>query len=345
MGDPHFITNSGKSLKLPAFLPVYQPRARAFQLSTADPNFDIEGLIVNSYFLYKQRDIRKTLTTSMSLHEFVGFDSVIATDSGAFQGFTRKLYLSNRDIVRFQDRIGSDVIAPLDLVTPPWDKKTTAEAKLEATNKRIREALGLVERGILAGVQQGGRFEDLRQRSTEALMEIGVSYVAIGSLVPFFNRNHNMALAGRIVRAARRTTGPDLPMHIYGAGDPVELPFFFALGANIFDSASYVHYARTGHFMTRYGALPAPGPLLAGEYRCDCPVCSVAAGPETVFGDEDALTLHNLWTIHDTVHLLRRLQGDREAFEGYLSEVVERHMAWFPDSDLERSWSELQETA
>lgn len=342
MSRMQFTTNSGKSIQLPAFLPVYQPRARAFQLSTADPDFDIEGLIVNSYFLYKQRDIRKMLTNSMGLHEFVGFNGVIATDSGAFQGFTRKLYLKNRDIIRFQDKIGSDVIAPLDLVTPPWDKKTTAEAKLEATNKRIREGLGIVENGILAGVQQGGRFEDLRQRSSDVLMEMGVSYVAIGSLVPFFNRNHDMALAGRITRAARRTIGPDLPMHIYGSGDPVELPFFFALGANLFDSASYGHYARSGHFMTRFGALPGPGPLLAGEYSCHCPICAAASGPAAVFGNEDVLTLHNLWTIHDTIARLRRIQTDPVAFDRYLLGVVEQHMAWFPESDLERSWSDLQ---
>jgi 7-cyano-7-deazaguanine tRNA-ribosyltransferase len=175
---------------LPAFLPVYQPRARAFQLATAGPNFEIEELIVNSYFLCKQRDIRRTLTTAMGLHEFVGFNGVITTDGGAFHRFSRQLYLSNLDIVGFQDRIGSDVIATLDLVTPPWDKRTEAEAELAATNKRIREGLNRVKRGILAGVQQGGRFEDLRQRSTDASLEMGARYIAIGSLEPFLNRNH-----------------------------------------------------------------------------------------------------------------------------------------------------------
>lgn len=338
---PVFETRRGRRFTLPLFLPVYQPRLRAFELSTRDPGVEIEALIVNSYFLYKQRDIRRQLETTTTLAEFVGFDGLIATDSGAFQGFTRQLYLSNRDIVRFQDRIGSDVIAPLDLVTPPGDKRTVAQGKLDATNKRIEEGLRLVEHGILAGVQQGGRFEDLRRASTEALMRFGVRYVAIGSLVPFFNRNHDMGFAGRVVREARAMMGPDLPMHIYGAGDPVEIPFFVALGATIFDSASYAHYAQSGHYMTPYGALDDPGPLLAGEYRCACSVCSGRADVSAVFADTEALTLHNLWTIHHTIRRVRTALSVPGGLDAYLAEILEIHAVWFPASDLIPSWTKL----
>lgn len=338
-----FSTRDGRSFALPMFLPVYQPRLRAFQLSTRDPRFEIRGLIVNSYFLYKQREIRRQLEASKSLAEFVGFNGLIATDSGAFQGFTRQLYLSNRDIVKFQDTIGSDIIAPLDLVTPPGDKRTIAQAKLLATNKRIQEGLGIVERGILAGVQQGGRFPDLRQASTEALLKLGVKYIAIGSLVPFFNKNHDMTLAGRIVREARVMMGSEMPMHIYGAGDPVELPFFVAMGATIFDSASYGHYANTGHYMTPYGALPNPGPIMAGEYRCECTVCTSAVNISSVFSDTDALTLHNLWTIHHTIGRIRKALLLPQGLSTYLTEVLQIHAAWFPKSDLPRSWEALRQ--
>ena len=237
--------NRGRAHDLPLFMPVYQPRGPVFQLAEQDRAITIDGLIINAFFLYKQRELRRRLTTEISLAEFVGFDGLISTDSGAFQGFTRTLYLKNSDIVRFQDRIGSDIIAPLDLVTPPGDSRTTAQGKLDATNKRIREALALVEGGIVAGVQQGGRFLDLRERSVAALMEMEVRYVAIGSLVPFFNKNHDLAFAGAVIRKAREIAGPALPMHVYGAGDPAELPFFVRLGANVFDLASYgLHYAR-----------------------------------------------------------------------------------------------------
>jgi len=38
---------------------------------------------------------------------------------GAFQGFRGSVYLNNKEIVKFQDMIKTDVAAPLDLVTPP----------------------------------------------------------------------------------------------------------------------------------------------------------------------------------------------------------------------------------
>ncbi|HEU0097445.1 MAG TPA: tRNA-guanine transglycosylase [Allosphingosinicella sp.] len=333
-------TRLGARVELPLFLPVYQPRSEAFQLTTRDSRLRIEGLIVNAYFLYKQREIRERLTGGESLSAFIGFEGLIATDSGAFQGFTRQLYLSNRDIVRFQEAIGSDVISPLDLVTPPGDNRSVAQAKLLATNKRIREALRIVEDGRVAGVQQGGRFLDLRRQSNDALVEMGVEYVAIGSLVPFFNRNHDLRFAGTVIRDARAAIGDGPPMHIYGAGDPLELPFFFALGADIFDSASYAHYAKGGHYMTPLGATREPERLRSEGWRCGCPICADSPLP-AVMSDELLLTQHNLWTIHEVIHLLRRLAADPAGFDRYLAETLDSHRRLFPDSLLPQSWESL----
>lgn len=339
--DPVFVDRKGRRHPLPLFLPVYQPRSSVFQLARSSGDLTIDGLIINSFFLYKQRDLREKLTSGTTLAEFVGFDGLITTDSGAFQGFTRRLYLKNRDIVRFQDRIGADVIAPLDLVTPPGDSRKVSQDKLDATNKRIREALAVAEHGMVAGVQQGGRFLDQRRASTTALMEMGVGYVAIGSLVPFFNRNHDLGFAGQVIREARDTIGPDLPMHIYGAGDPVELPFFTALGATVFDSASYGHYAASGAYMTPFGALTDSGRLAAGEFVCACPQCRQDDGPVGVFADPERLALHNLWTILDTVTGLRRLVRTPGALDARLAEILDVHRVWFPDSRLMASWADL----
>jgi 7-cyano-7-deazaguanine tRNA-ribosyltransferase len=332
-----FETNRGSKHRLPLFLPVYQPHRAVGLLDGWTDGPEIDGCIVNAYFLYKQRELRKSLVDSGDLHAYLNFDRLVATDSGAFQGFTRKLYLNNRDIVRFQDRIGSDVLAPLDLVTPPGDSRTVAEAKLRATEKRIREAFAMVERGILAGVQQGGRFADLRHDSVSMLRDLGVRYLALGSLVPFFNRNHDLRFVGRTARDARAVIGPDVPIHLYGAGDPCELPFLVACGVTIFDSASYGHFAQGGWYMTPYGSLRDPGPLLAGEYRCGCPVC--APGLAAMPGPDD-LFVHNLWTICWTLgEINRRLDlGD---LDRYLDEVLAVHGSWFPDSALGSSWRDL----
>ncbi len=333
-------TRRGADFALPLFMPVYQPRALTFTLGGWQGEPEIEACIVNAFFLYKERALRRRFEGGLTLRDHIGFDGLVTTDSGAFQGFTRKLLLSNRKIVAFQDMIGTDVAAPLDLVTPPGDGRVVAERKLEATQKRIREGLALTEHCILAGVQQGGRFFDLRRRSVEELAEMGVEYLAIGSLVPFFNKNHDLGFVAKVLRDARDTIGPDVPMHIYGAGDPVELPFMVHFGADIFDSSSYAHYAKGGWYMTAFGAVNEPDPLLAGEYRCACPICGQLEDISAIFNNHENLVTHNLWTICRTLADIRSAIAEGR-LDALLGDVLERHMAWFPESGLAASLDAL----
>jgi 7-cyano-7-deazaguanine tRNA-ribosyltransferase len=302
--------------------------------------YGIEGCIVNAYFLYKNRETRASFNAGLTLREYLRFEGLLVTDSGAFQGLTRRLLLSNKDIVVFQEMIGTDIASPLDLITPPGDNRTVAQRKLEITLSRVRQAMELVERSIVAGVQQGGRFLDLRRRSVEELMRLGVEYVAIGSLVPFFTRNHDLRFVGAVLRDARQIAGPEVPIHVYGAGDPVELPFMVALGADVFDSSSYAHYARERWYMTRYGALRDPAPLISGEYTCSCPACAARNPSWEVMDDERSLAAHNLWTITDTIRRTREVLG-RGRLDDMLEEILERHSAWFPGSALREAWEAL----
>lgn len=339
-------TPRGRRHRLPLFLPVCQLNDPFVPMEVLRDEMAVDGGILNAYFLYKQRALRERFEGGLTLREYVGLpDGLLVTDSGAFQGFVRKLYLSNETIVAFQERIGTDVASPLDLVTPPGDKRGVAEDKLAATNKRVRAAMPLVERSLLAGVQQGGRFLDLRRRSTEELAAIGVRYLAIGSLVPFFNRNHDLSFVGPVLRDARRIIGPDVPMHVYGAGDPVEIPFFVALGADIFDSSSFGHYARKRAYMTPYGAIESVGVLASGEFRCACRVCGEAAERgdwDALFDDVRRLAAHNLWTICETIRRVRdALAAGR--LDAMLAEIVERHTAWFPASALGPTWEALHD--
>lgn len=337
-------TSNGAEYTLPLFLPVYHRRLAFVPVETWQERYGVEGCIVNAYFLYKDRRQRAAFRGGLRLREYVGLDGLLMTDSGAFQGFAQPLLLANADIVRFQEQIGADVASPLDLVTPPGDKRAVAERKLEATLRRVREAQQLVSHSILAGVQQGGRFLDLRRRSIEGLLDLdcGVRYVAIGSLVPFFNRNHDMKFVGEVLRQAREVAGAEMPIHVFGAGDPVEFPFMVALGADIFDSSSYGHYARERSYMTPFGALRDPGPLVAGEYACACPACRECEAIAAIFDDTARLADHNLWTICDSMRQVRSAVASG-GLGPMLQAVLERHTRWFPESKLRESWDALHE--
>jgi 7-cyano-7-deazaguanine tRNA-ribosyltransferase len=339
MNNQRFLSRKGKTYFLPLFLPVYQPKSNLIPIDDLKNKFSIDGMIVNGFFLYKDAEVKEKFQPGLTIHEYIGFDGLIMTDSGAFQGLKRPLYLDNKKIVKFQDSIHADIVSPLDLISPPGDNFKTAEKKLASTIKRIKEAKDIVKNGILAGVQQGGRFLELRRKSMDALMEIGMQYIAIGSLVPFFNKNHNMSFIKKILGDARSIAGNELPIHVYGAGDPVELPFLAALGTDIFDSSSYGHYAVSGWYMTMFGALTKEDKDKIFDYSCKCDVCKGMGDFSCLFSDAGKLAAHNLYTIIDTVHRIRAAL-DTNSLDDLLSRILEIHSRWFPKSMLKRSWEE-----
>lgn len=338
------ITKKGKSYILPLFFPVYQPKSNMISINDLKHKFSIDGLIVNGFFLYKDAEVKAQFESGLTIHEYIGFDGLIMTDSGAFQGLKRPLYLANKKIVAFQDAIKADIVSPLDLISPPGDNYETARKKLESTCKRIREAKELVKNGILAGVQQGGRFLELRRKSMEELMKIGVDYIAIGSLVPFFNKNHNLSTIIKILKDARAIAGNELPIHVYGAGDPVELPFLASLGADIFDSSSYGHYGTSGWYMTRYGSLQKNDQVKLKTYGCQCAICRELPEIQTIFNDTGKLAGHNLFVIIDTVNQIRRALENYN-LENLLNSILKIHEQWFPNSSLPKTWESTGHTA
>ncbi|MCP4106972.1 MAG: tRNA-guanine transglycosylase, partial [Desulfobacteraceae bacterium] len=172
--------------------------------------------------------------------------------------------------------------------------------------------------------------------------ELDISYLALGSLVPFFNKNHDMGFVGTVIKDARDMCGKNMPIHVYGAGDPVELPFMAALGANVFDSSSYAHYANQGWYMTPFGATRDSGLLASGEFRCSCEYCLKNEKPEMIFEDAVMLACHNLWTIIQTMKKIREALR-LDSLDNMIEDILERHMIWFPDSGLSLSWAKLHE--
>jgi len=334
------VTADGRTIATPLFLPVFQNGNHFVTIDMLEHDFGARGLITNAFFIYKNREL-KARVVEQGIRDFLGFSGLIMTDSGAFQQFSGPLYLSNKKIVRFQQDIGVDVVSPLDVITTPGDNRTNAAKKLDATLKRIKEGVGIVDRAVLAGVQQGGKFLELRGRALEALVEFGVTYIALGSLVPFFTKGHHVEFIGKVLKQARAIVPDHIPLHLYGAGDPLEIPFYVGLGCDIFDSSSFIHYARDGWYMTPYGALPVKNRDPADmPYKCDCPYC--AEFGSTIWHNEVRLSHHNLWTI---MHVLNDVTQRRAAgtLDTYLNHVLERHQQWFPKSLLRHSWKALQE--
>ena len=341
--------SSGVLVELPLFIPVYRPD-HTFELFNEDTlRYGLSAVMVNAFLLFRDRGPDNIFRQGLTLREHIGgFRGMLCTDSGAFQQLGgRKVDIDPLEIVKFQNLIKADIAAPLDLITPPDTSYEETERRMVISQYRIEEALEASEYADLAGIQQGGGYFDLRQKHIRLLADIGVKYFGIGSMVPFFNRNHDLAFTCGVVRDARSVIGQKAPMHIYGAGDPLDIAFMFAAGANVFDSSSYAHYAQRGFYMTPFGAVSKRTALDKLGFECNCPVCSSHA-PGGMFdhsGGEPLRKQHNLFMILETVKKLRELSS-QGCVGKYLADVFDAHTAnadLFPGSMLARSWERFLE--
>jgi 7-cyano-7-deazaguanine tRNA-ribosyltransferase len=281
-----------KVVRTPALLPVVNPHLQI--VTPAEMHaMGVEALITNAYIFYRSDRFRDA-ALEHGLHAVLDFPGVIMTDSGSFQlSVYGDVELGNRETLAFQQRIGSEIVVPLDLPTPPAADRPTAEAELATTLARIDEARGIVgDTALLAAPVQGGLFEDLREEAGRAVSNGGAVIAPIGAVVPLME-NYRYRDLVRVVLAAKRGLSPGACVHLFGAGHPAMLALAVAMGCDLFDSAAYALYAKEGRYLTVHGTLALAE---LGELPCSCAVCrahsaeELRASPER----ERLLALHNL---------------------------------------------------
>jgi len=342
--NQYITKSSGIQVDLPLFIPVYRPDYSFRLFGDGYAAYGLSAVMVNAFLLYRDRALRKKFEQGYTLREHIGgFPGMLCTDSGAFQQLKgRKVDLDPLDIVRFQNLIKTDIAAPLDLITPPDTGYDETLQRMVVSQHRIAQAAKHSDYADLAGIQQGGGFLSLRMEHIRQLAKIGFRYYGIGSMVPFFNKNHDLHFTCSVIRDAREVIGPAAAMHVYGAGDPLDMAFMFHAGANIFDSSSYAHYAKGGFYMTPFGAVVRAKDCDTLEYVCACPVCA-AHGPDSVFEEKDGCELmqqHNLFVLLDIVRVLGK-KAEEGCLEAHVAEVYDKHLQHadlFSNSRLGPSW-------
>jgi 7-cyano-7-deazaguanine tRNA-ribosyltransferase len=317
MGRVGVMTVGKKRFETPCLTPVIHPVWRDIPLSQFKAmGFDI--LMTNSYILYKRK---RSEALEKGLHELIGFDGVLMTDSGGYQvleyGDTE---FTPDEIAKFQSEIGSDLAVTLDKPTGYPNSRSYARETMGASLRAAEETISRFGESdtTWVGPVQGGVFGDLVRSSARGLMEAGFQVLALGSPVELMEGYLFSPLVEMIVNA-RRSMPYATPLHLFGAGHPLTLPLSVALGCDTFDSASYMLYAKKERYMTERGTLQLER---MAYLPCSCAVCN-----GTTVGDLRAslreervrkVALHNL-------HVLRAdvLRCKEAICEGRLWDLVE----------------------
>ncbi len=307
------------NVETPTIMPVINPNLMSFRAEEMK-KYGAEMLIANAYLIYKKEELREE-AIKKGIHSFLGCDMPIMTDSGSYQLFEYKdVEVSNREILDFQQRIGSDVCVPLDIPTAPYAKREKTKEDLEETVRRLREARSIIQDKMLAGVVQGSTFLDLREESAKRAAEIGFDLYAIGGIVPLLE-TYKFDTLMDIIISAKTNLPLNAPVHLFGAGHPMLFSLAVALGCDLFDSAAYALYAKGKRYITSDGTIKVDD---LQYLPCSCPVCS-SYRVEEIKENKDLLASHNLWVTFEEMRVVKQ-----SIVEGSLWELCERRCRAYP---------------
>jgi len=302
----------------PFLLPVVNPNTQLIPPREIRASFGFDAIITNSYLVWKRHGGEDKPPT---IHQLLKFDGIIETDSGAYQILRYgEVEVQPKDIIRFQEKLDSEMAVILDIPTGQEGSKERAKWTVAETIRRADEALSLIARSdiLWVGPVQGGLYPDLVAYSAREMSKRTFAIHALGSPTPVMQQYQFETLVDMIM-AAKLNLPPDRPLHLFGAGHPMMFSLAVALGCDIFDSASYALFARKGRYMTSQGTAK----LEDLEYfPCNCPACH-GQKPEDIrrllpVERERFLASHNLHSCHTELQTVKQA-----IIDGRLWELVE----------------------
>jgi queuine tRNA-ribosyltransferase len=237
------------------------------------------------------------------LHRFESWSKPILTDSGGFQVWSLgemrkiseegvkfaspvngdKLFLTPEISMQIQTILNSDIVMQFDECTP-YDTKghitTESEARqsmelsLRWASRCVSEFGRLENPNALFGIVQGGMFENLRQESLDALVELDLPGYAIGG-VSVGEPKEEMQ---RIMAHTPHRLPAGKPRYLMGVGTPEDLVEGVGAGVDMFDCVMPTRNARNGHMFTRFGDLKIRNARYKADEQpvdatCSCYTC------------------------------------------------------------------------
>ena len=312
-----------------------------------------EVVLANSYHLHFRPGA--ALVGSLGgLHEFMGWDGAILTDSGGFQVFSLRHTILELDeegvsfrsvydgtAARFtpesaaetQRLLGADIAMCLDVCPPAGCSPGELERAVALTTRWARRQRDC-KRGasqLLFGISQGGTDREQRQRSIEEIVALEFEGNALGGLSVGEDREQlfeTVGWAAQLLPAAK-------PRYFMGIGDPLGILEVIERGIDMFDCVMPTRLGRTGTALTREGRMNMKNARFAEDQRpldegCACAACerfSRAYLRHLVMQDE-ALGLI-LLSEHNVTYLLDLTLGARDA-------IVRGEFAAFKQATLSR---------
>ncbi len=322
-------TRSGV-IETPYLFPVVDPSLQEQYVKPSElMEIGFRGIITNAYLL------KKVSPSPIDVHKHLNFNGVVMTDSGAYQILKYGgIEVSNREIIEYQCAIKSDIGVILDIPTGFDASRDEAFSSADETLKRAQEAVNIISDPLCRETLwtlpvQGGIHLDILRDYAKKSVDIfydGFSIFALGSPTTLLEQ-YMFDKVAEMIYTVRSEIPFAAPLHLFGAGHPLIIPFAVALGVDLFDSASYILYAKDDRYITRRGTYK----LKNLDYStCQCPVCSKYSPKELLELPKKErvrlLSLHNLYVIREEINEVKQAIKENRLWE-YLEYKANSHPA------------------
>ncbi len=259
----------------PCFMPV---GTRAFvNLMTPDDLENTHTQIIlggNTYHMLVAPGM-EIIQAAGGMHQFMGWDKPMLTDSGGFQVFSlsnkttickifddgahfkhpvtgKIIHLNSQTSIEAQKSIGADIIMAFDQCTPDNATENEAEKIMARTHRWLLESKEIHNKNpnsfyslkqALFGIIQGGVYQQLREKSAQFIVDAELDGIAIGGESIGFNRQKT----AEIINWVRPLLPENKIRYTMGVGlHPQDLIDVVKLGVDIFDCVAPTRNARHG---------------------------------------------------------------------------------------------------
>lgn len=299
------LTCAHGTAQTPAFMNVGTQAAIKGALSAKDlEEIGCQIELSNTYHLHLRPG--DTLIKEMGgLHQFMGWQGPILTDSGGFQVFSlasmrkikeegvtfashidgRKIFMGPEESMQIQSHLGSDIAmafdecvenpAPYDYVKQSCERTLRWLVRCKAEHDRLNQLPDTVNpQQLLFGINQGGIVPELRVWHMKQIAALDCDGYAIGGLAV----GEPAETMYEIIDAVEPHMPKDKIRYLMGVGTPENILEGVARGIDLFDCVLPARNARHGKLYTWHGTLNIKNEKYKNDPRpidptCTCPAC------------------------------------------------------------------------
>ncbi len=325
-------------VQTPAFMPVGTYGTVKGMLPRDIHEIGAEIILGNTFHLML-RPGTEVVKAHGDLHDFIGWEGPILTDSGGFQVWSlgklrkiseegvsfqspvdgSKVYMDPERSMEVQRELGSDIVMIFDECTPYPATEDEARKSMELSLRWAArsKAAHAGNDAALFGIIQGGMYPNLRSESLAGLREIGFDGYAIGGLSVGEPKDEML----KVLDGLAPELPQDRPRYLMGVGKPSDILEAVMRGVDMFDCVMPTRNARNGHLFTSTGVIKirnavhrySDQPL---DANCDCYTCQNFSRAYLHHLDKCREILGaQLNTIHNLRYYQNHMAGIRKAIE------------------------------